>query len=194
MSDTRIGPAPPAPSPEPQPRAIAVEALAQLVHLARSMVRDEETTRLARAQSKIEALLHAAQLALPRGDIECLPVYPLASRPYPPPWVRKPIQHHQPISPPRHPIPLTRKVQPHYSPANKNLNAATRLTQYLTALPNTDPTNPHTKTPPTHTNTHFTQTTPNPPTTLEPPNSPKSHPLPQQQPCTPQYAHSTINQ
>nr|CAM77602.1 hypothetical protein MGR_1137 [Magnetospirillum gryphiswaldense MSR-1] len=56
MSDTRIGPAPPAPSPEPQPRAIAVEAAAELDDLARLLVRDVETTRLARAQSQIEAL------------------------------------------------------------------------------------------------------------------------------------------
>lgn len=68
MSDTRIGPAPPAPSPEPRPRAVAVEAATELDDLARLLVRDVETTKLARAQSQIEALLYAAQLALARGD------------------------------------------------------------------------------------------------------------------------------
>nr|CAM77617.1 hypothetical protein MGR_2095 [Magnetospirillum gryphiswaldense MSR-1] len=64
MSRTRL----PRARPEPQPRAIAVEAAAELDDLARLLVRDVETTRLARAQSQIEALLYAAQLALARGD------------------------------------------------------------------------------------------------------------------------------
>ncbi|KAF0222963.1 MAG: hypothetical protein FD176_2278 [Rhodospirillaceae bacterium] len=71
MNDTRIGPAPsvpPAAGPDPQPRAVAVEAAAELDDLARLLVRDVETSRLARAQSQIEALLYAAQLALARGD------------------------------------------------------------------------------------------------------------------------------
>lgn len=68
MSDTRIGPAPPALSPDPQPRTVAVEAAVELDDLARLLVRDVETTKLARAQSQIEALLYAAQLAVARGD------------------------------------------------------------------------------------------------------------------------------
>ena len=75
MSGTRIGPPPPAPNisadhaPRPAPVQDLADALADLAHL---LVRDSETTRLAKAQSQIEALLYAAQLAVARGDAQGL--------------------------------------------------------------------------------------------------------------------------
>jgi len=75
MSGTRIGPPPPAPNisadhaPRPAPVEDLADALAGLAHL---LVRDSETTRLAKAQSQIEALMYAAQLAVARGDAQGL--------------------------------------------------------------------------------------------------------------------------
>lgn len=76
MSTSRVGPVP---NPAPQSHAKAVvpppsgDDLAQaLSGLAKDLLRDGAVTRLARAQSQVEALHYAAHLAAARGDLSAL--------------------------------------------------------------------------------------------------------------------------
>jgi hypothetical protein len=72
MSGTRIEPTPPAlPSASAETQRLApsaAELAESLAGLAGDLVRVDTATRLTRAQSQIEALLYAAQLAAVRGD------------------------------------------------------------------------------------------------------------------------------
>lgn len=76
MSTSRVGPAP---NPAPQSHAKAVvpqpsgdDLVQALSGLAKDLRHDGEVTRLARAQSQVEALHYAAHLAAARGDLSAL--------------------------------------------------------------------------------------------------------------------------
>lgn len=72
MSASRVGPA-----PHPQAKAAIAppsgdDLVQALSGLAKDLRHDSETTRLARAQSQVEALHYAAHLAAARGDMSAI--------------------------------------------------------------------------------------------------------------------------
>lgn len=78
MSGTRIGPPTPVLSvstdgaPRPANQVSPEELGDALNDLARLLVHDSEATRLAKAQSQMEALMYSAKLAIARGDVQGL--------------------------------------------------------------------------------------------------------------------------